>query len=66
MEQIVYVDNLFTFKKISPIHSFPNTIYIRPNNSFSPVFDAALLIRYKELYKIVFFQISINKEKEKL
>ena len=66
VEQIVYVDNLFTFKKISPIHSCPKTFYIRPNNSFSPVFDAALLIRYRESYKIVFFQISINKEKEKL
>ena len=63
VEQIVYVDNLFTFKKISPIHSCPKTFYIRPNNSFSPVFDAALLIRYRESYKIVFFQISINKEK---
>ena len=30
------------------------------------MFDAALLIRYRESYKIVFFQISINKEKEKL
>lgn len=67
VDKIVYVDNLLTFKKITPIHTFPSTIYIRPNNAFSPVFDAALLIRYNaESYKIVFFQISINKDKEKL
>ena len=67
VEKIVYVDSLLNFKKITPIHVLPKTAYIRPNNAFSPVFDAALLIRSRdESYKIVFFQISINKEKEKL